>query len=262
MSPHAAGRGARREGTRGAGPAAGQALRGGSRRSLRSGHPLPSHLIPGWDPALPESPRHLPAGAGCPGGGPSVSGSPATGRAGPGGRRCVYTATGAPRSAAAQQPVAISRLPTCYTARRDPDGERGRRAGAARPGEGGLGTAAPGQAGKEGSREAGAWRGERRPEAAGPAGGRRATGRGAAGLQERARPLLPRPGSRRRGREAAPGAPGPREPPPEEAAAASVFWRRAGRAAGAEVRRGLCVGSSEEERGAGVARAVRGPAEP
>lgn len=181
MSSHAAGRGARREGTGDAGPAAGQALRGGSRRSLRSGHPLPSHLIPGWDPALPEPPRHLPAGAGCPGGGPSVSGSPATGRAGPGGRRCVYTAAGAPRSAAAQQPVAISRLPTCYTARRDPDGERGRRAGAARPGEGGLGTAAPGQAGKEGSREAGAWRGERRPEAAGPAGGRRATGRGAAG---------------------------------------------------------------------------------
>lgn len=83
-----------------------------------------------------------------------MSGSPGgrPGRAGPGGRRCVYTAAGAPRSAAAQQPVAISRLPTCYTARRDPDGERGRRAGAARPGEGGLGTAAPGQAGKEGSR--------------------------------------------------------------------------------------------------------------
>lgn len=92
---------------------------------------------------------------------------------------------------------------------------------------------------------------------------RRAGGeRRAAGLRETARPLLPRPGSRRRGREAAPGAPGPREPPLEEAAAASIFWRRAGRAAGAEVRRGVCVGSSEEERGAGVARAVRGPAEP
>eukprot|EP00075_Anas_platyrhynchos_P032901 XP_027322154.1 uncharacterized protein LOC106015065 [Anas platyrhynchos] len=89
-------------------------------------------------------------------------------RAGPCGCRCVYTATaaaaatataaaaGARRSAGAQQPVAISRLPTCCTAPRDPDGSGAAAHAQPRPGEEEEGAAGGRQrrAGREGGERA------------------------------------------------------------------------------------------------------------
>lgn len=185
-----------------------------------------------------------------------MSGSPAAGQAGPGraGRAplCLHRRRGlrAPQPLSSQSPFPAYRPATPHGGTRMGEGPPRRRspAGGGGPGDGGAG------AGREGGKPG--------PGAGSGAPRRRARRRAAAaqsGCGKGGEPgcPFPRAGSRRQGRGAAPEAPEPRVPPAEEAAAASLSWRRAEPTAGPprpEVRRG---GSCEETCGA---RAVRGPA--